>query len=198
MQGKLSTTDKLSKYFTDLPEDKENITLHQLLNMSSGFHMYSGGDYEPVTDEAFINIIKNQRLHFKPGTSFEYSNPNFSILALLVERVSGISYESFLYKYLFKPSEMEQTGYSRPTFGNHNVAVQHKYGVATNKATEKQWEGEQPYLHLKGNGGILSTVEDMYKWHKALQSEQVLSNIAKKKYYQPYFEAFKKIGRAHV
>jgi len=191
MQGKLSTADKLSKYFTDLPEDKANITLHQLLNMSSGFHMYSGGDYEPVTDEAFIDLIKNQQLHFKPGTSFEYSNPNFSILALLVERISGISYESFLYKYLFKPSGMEQTGYSRPTFVNSNVAVQHKYGVATNKATEKQWEGEQPYLHLKGNGGILSTVEDMYKWHKALQSEQVLSNIAKKKYYQPYFEAFK-------
>jgi len=191
MQGKLSTTDKLSKYFYDLPKDKASITLHELLNMSSGLQMYSGGDYEPVTEKAFIKIIHNQKLHFKPGTSFEYSNPNYSILALLIERVSGMSYESYLYKNLFKPAMMEQTGYSRPTFVSNNIAVQHKYGIATKKPTEKLWEGEQPFIHLKGNGGILSTVEDLYKWHKALLSDKILSSKAKKKYYKPYLEAFR-------
>lgn len=190
MQGKLSTSDTLSKYFKDLPTDKANITLHQLLSMSSGFHMYSGGDYEPVTEKDFINIIKQQELHFTPGTSFEYSNTNYSILALVIERVSGMPYEAYLYQYLLKPAGMEQTGYSRPNFVDDNIAIQHQFGIATEKATEKTWDGSRPSLHLLGNGGILSTAEDMYKWHMALMSDKILSNQAKRKYFQPYFEAF--------
>ncbi len=190
MQGKLSTSDTLSMYFKELPEDKTNITLHQLLNMSSGFHVFSGDDYQPVKENTFVDIIKKQELHFKPGTSFEYSNTNYSILALIIERVSGMSYESYLYKYLFEPAGMEKTGYSRPKFVEDNIAVQHQYGTATEKATEKTWDGNRPSLHLLGGGGILSTAEDMFKWHTALMSEKILSNEAKKKYFQPYLEAF--------
>lgn len=147
--------------------------------MSSGFDMFSGDGYQPIEEEAFIDIVKLQELHFEPGTSFEYSNTNYSILALIVERVSGMSYESYLYQYLLKPAGMEKTGYSRPKFVEENIAVQHQFGVATEKATEKTWDGNHPSLHLLGNGGILSTAEDMYKWHKALMTEKILSNAAK-------------------
>ena len=192
MQGKLSTADKLSKYFSDLPQDKSNITLHEVLNMSAGLHTYSDtdGDFEAVTNKGFLDIAMNQKLLSKPGSHWEYSNTSYSLLALLIERVSGMSYETYLYENLFKPAGMQHTGYSRPQFKGSNVAVQHQNGLATGKPTEKPWQGDEPYLHLKGNGGILSTIEDLYKWHQALLSDEILSAKAKDKYFKPYIEAW--------
>lgn len=191
-QGKLSVDDKLSKYFKNVPKDKSNITLHEILTMSAGFHIYSdngGGDFEAVTNDEFIKMAMGQELLFEPGKGWEYSNTSYSILALIIERVSGLSYESYLYKNLFEPADMMQTGYSRPQFLSQNVAVQHSNGKSKGKPTEKPWDGKQPYLHLKGNGGILSTTEDLYKWHIALLSDKILSPKAKGKYFKAYVKA---------
>ncbi len=193
MQGKLSVSDKLSRYFPDAPKGKANITLHQVLNMSAGLHTYSdtgGGDFEAVSEAGFLELAMGQKLLSAPGEQWEYSNTSYSLLALLIEQVSGLTYEQYLYRNLFKPAGMEQTGYSRPGFKPENVAVQHRSSQPNGKPTEKPWEGAEPYLHLKGNGGLLSTAEDLYRWHRALLGDNILSAEAKTKYFKPYLDAW--------
>ncbi|MCC3859923.1 serine hydrolase [Pseudemcibacter aquimaris] len=186
MQGKLSTTDTLSKYFSTVPDDKKNINLHQLLTHSAGLALYSGDDFEAVTEEEFINIAFNEKLLFKPGSTFEYSNVGYSLLAIIIEQVSGTSYENYLAENIFKPAGMLNTGYTKPDFDPQNMAVGYRGNEIWGKPNEMGWDKDAPYWHLKGNGGLLSTAEDMYKWHKALNEEAILSKKAKAKFYHPH------------
>jgi CubicO group peptidase (beta-lactamase class C family) len=187
MQGKLSTDDKITKFFENVPPDKAGITLHQLLRHIAGFPSVVGGDYDKIGREEFIDKLMQSPLKFEPGARFSYSNVGYSLLAMIVERVSGQKYEQFLYENLWHPAGMETTGYSRPAFDRDLIATGYKEDKEWGKPTDKEWEGDAPYWHLKGNGGILSTVEDMYKWHLALLGDNILSKEAKQKYYHPQF-----------
>jgi len=126
MQGKLSTDDKITKYFQNVPPDKSEITLHQLLRHASGLRGGVGGDYEKITEPEFVEKVFNSPLRSPVGTKFGYSNVGYSLLALIVEKVSGQSYEQYLYENLWKPAGMEMTGYSRPKFDKTLIAVGYK------------------------------------------------------------------------
>lgn len=184
--GRLSTSDNLSMYFENVPDDKKNITIHDLLKHQSGLQSNVGRDYEKITQEEFIDKVLNSRLISEPGTDFNYSNIGYSLLAMIIEKVSGSDYETYLYNNLFQPAQMEFTGYTRPHFDSNKVAVTYYMDDRFwGKPTEKEWDTTAPYWHLTGNGGILSTTEDLYKWHKALLSEQILTAEAKEKFYHP-------------
>jgi CubicO group peptidase (beta-lactamase class C family) len=186
MQGKLSTDNKLSKFFDDVPKDKENITIHDLLRHRSGLISNVGKDYEKIGEVEFLRQVLSSKLRFDVGTSFSYSNIGYSLLAMIIEKVSGKTYETYLYENLWKSAQMETTGYTRPQFDTSLIAVGY-YGDhrVWGKPTDKEWDKTSPYWHLKGNGGILSTTEDLYKWHKCLMTELVLSKEAKQKLYHP-------------
>jgi len=186
MQGKLRTSDTITKYFHTVPSDKSTITIHDLLRHQSGLPSTVGKDYDPITEVDFIDTVMKAPLRSIPGKHFSYSNIGYSMLALIIEKVSGQSYEQYLYENLWKPAGMETTGYSRPKFNPDLIAVGYgKNNVAWGKPTSKEWNGNEPYLHLKGNGGILSTTEELYKWHKALMTDKILSKEAKQKLYHP-------------
>lgn len=185
MQGKLSTDDKISKYFDNVPDDKANITIHDLLRHSSGLPSVVGGDYDPITKSEFIKKVLDAPLKFESGTGFSYSNVGYSLLAMIVEKVSGKPYEQYLYENLWHPAGMEMTGYSRPHFDKNLIAMGYSEDKEWGRPNERPWAGDAPYWHLKGNGGILSTVEDMYRWHLALLTDKILSKEAKQKYYHP-------------
>ncbi len=186
MQGKLSTDDKISKYFDELPSDKQQISIHDLLRHQSGLKSNVGRDFEKISEEEFLKKVFNSELQFPIGTSFSYSNIGYSLLAIIIEKTANQSYETYLYENLWKPSQMEMTGYTRPTFDNNLLAVGYENdNKIWGKPTEKEWDISAPYWHLKGNGGILSTTEDLYKWHKCLLTEKVLSKAAKQKLYYP-------------
>lgn len=186
MDGKLTVEDPVSMYFTNVPDDKSEITLHDLLRHQSGLQSNVGRDFDPVTKDEFIELVFNSPLRFPTGTSFGYSNIGYSLLALIVEKVSGISYEEYLYENLWKPSGMQLTGYTRPGFDSDEVAVvYYQDDRIWGKPNEKEWDLSAPYLHLAGNGGILSITEDLYKWHQALLGDEILSDIAKQKLYHP-------------
>lgn len=189
MQGKLNTDDKISVYFNNVPEDKSQITIHQLLRHSAGFPSVVGGDYDKISESEFIEKVLKTPLKFESGIRFSYSNVGYSLLAIIIEKVSGESYEQFLYKNLWKPSNMESTGYKRPAFDNDLIATGYKDGKGWGKPNDKEWDKDAPYWHLKGNGGILSTTEDLYKWNLALLSDKILSKEAKAKYYHPKLRA---------
>lgn len=191
MQGKLSTDDKISKYFGNVPQDKAEITIHDLLRHSAGLPSVVGGDFDKISEGEFIEKTFNAPLRFKSGTRFSYSNVGYSLLAMIVEKVSGQSYEQFLYENLWKPAGMEATGYSRPNFDKNLIAAGYKKADDSlwGKPNEQAWDTNAPFWHLKGNGGIISTVEDLYKWHHALLSDKILSEAAKEKYYRPKLRA---------
>ncbi len=186
MQGKLSTGDAITKYFANVPKDKSKITIHDLLRHQSGLLSVVGGDYDAISAEAFVDSVFKAPLKFETGTQFSYSNIGYSLLAMIIEKVSGLSYEEYLYENLWKPAHMEQTGYSRPKFDTALIATGYRRdGRAWGKPIEKAWDSGAPFWHLKGNGGILSTVQDMDKWDRSLKSETILSKEAKEKLYHP-------------
>jgi CubicO group peptidase (beta-lactamase class C family) len=186
MEGKVSTEDMLPKYFKNVPTDKSKITIHQLLRHSSGLKSNVGGDYDKITEAAFVDSLMRSPLRFQPGTAFSYSNIGYSLLGMIVEKVSGMPYERFLYQNLWHPAGMEQTGYKRPDFNDDLVATgYHNDDRVWGKPTEKRWDEDGPFWHLKGNGGILSTAEDLFKWNKALLTDRILSEDAKAKMYHP-------------
>lgn len=196
MQGKLSTDDKITEYFPNVPPDKADISIHQLLRHSAGLRGGVGGDYEKITEAEFVEKVLSSPLRFPAGTRFSYSNVGYSLLALIIEKVSGQSYEQYLYENLWQPAGMEMTGYTRPNFNKNMIAVGYRKEERWGKPTDKEWDKDAPYLHLKGNGGILSTTEDLLKWDRALLTDKILSREAKGKYYFPALRE-DETGRSH-
>jgi CubicO group peptidase (beta-lactamase class C family) len=190
LTGKLSVNDPITKYFEVVPEDKQNITIHDLLRHQSGLMSGIGKDYEKIEKTEFLSKLFSTKLKFKPGDNFSYSNVGYTLLALIIEKASGQSYESFLYENLWQPALMEHTGYSRPAFDADRIAIGYDgLNAAWGRPTEKEWDGGAPYLHLLGNGGILSTTEDMLKWSRALQKNMILNEDATKKLFSPKLRA---------
>jgi CubicO group peptidase (beta-lactamase class C family) len=186
MQGKLSTDDPITKFFAKVPEEKKAITIHHLLTHTSGVINYTGMDYEKAERDETARKILDAQLLFKPGERFEYSNAGFSLLAAIIEKVSGKGYEEFLHEHLFEPAGMKFTGYRLPKWEKKVVA--HWY--VGEKDNGIPLDKPYPYWNLLGNGGILSTTEDMYKWHLALKGDKILSAEAKKKIFTPFLNDY--------
>ncbi len=185
MAGKLSVKDPITKYLKGVPADKAAVTLHQLLTHSAGFADALGDDYEPIGREDFVKRAMGSKLRFKPGEKYAYSNVGFSLLGIIVELVSGKGYEDFLREALFLPAGMKQTGYLRPGFDKSALAVGYLEGERWGSALERAWMADGPGWHLRANGGILSTVGDMYRWFLALRGDSILSAAAKAEYFAP-------------
>jgi len=177
--GKLSVQDPLTKYFDDVPEDKRTLTLHHLLTHTSGLTDPRAGDFDPrataawVLDQAFGAALESE-----PGARYAYRNVNFSLLGMIVEKVSGEGYEAFLQRRLFAPAGMKHTGYLAPRYAPEELAVGYKAGERWGTVLERTMLADGPCWTLRANGGIHSTVGDMLRWHHALQEDRVLSAAA--------------------
>ena len=186
MEGRLSTDDKLLRLFENVPADKSDITIHHLLRHSSGFRSSIGDDYDGIAETDFIDSVMRSPLKFACGAAFSYSNIGYSLLAIIIEKVAGVPYETYLYENLWRPAGMEHTGYRRPDFKEELIAVgYYNDDRIFGKPTEKPWDADGPYWHLKGNGGILSTAEDLFRWNQVLATDKILSEHAKAKMYRP-------------
>ena len=119
--GELRVSDPITKYVARVPADKQGITLHHLLTHSSGLVASLGGDYEPLTRDGMLATALETQLQSQPGTTYRYSNVGYSVLAAIVEDVSGMGYEQFLARHLFEPAGMTQTGYVLPDWENDRV-----------------------------------------------------------------------------
>jgi len=188
MQNKISINDKLSKYFETVPNDKKNITIHQLLTHTSGLTEGIGGDYDTVTEEEFLSQVFSSKLLSPVGDEFHYSNIGYSLLGLIIEKASGMDYESFLNLEIFKPSKMNHTGYVIPDWKNNEVANGFLNGAEAKKPNEENWSEQGPYLNLKGNGGILTRASDLLLWSQAIRDNTVLDEATTSKYLYPHFQ----------
>ena len=92
-----------------------------------------------------------------------------------------MGYEEFLAEHLFEPAGHAQTGYVLPDWDRSQVAVEYdSRSRPQGRPFEHPWAEDGPYWNLRGNGGMLSTARDMFRWHVALDGEDVLDRAAKR------------------
>jgi CubicO group peptidase (beta-lactamase class C family) len=198
MQGRVGTSDVISKYFDRVPPDKATITLHQLLTHTSGLQDTFGGDYEVMTRAQLIDRALHSKLLTVPGERFSYSNAGYSLLAAVIEIASGDSYEEFLRENLFEPAAMNQTGYAISLQDRRLLAHGYEGSLDWGTALDHRWATDGPYWNLKGNGGILSTLDDLFRWSRALRNSGVLSDEAKRAFFTPYVNGGAPIGAKYA
>lgn len=186
-KGMIKTDDPLTRFFKNVPEDKKAITVHQLLTHSAGFPGAIGDDYASVDADAFQALVWKEELLFPPGTGYEYSNVDYSLLGMIIEKISGMTYSAFLEKYIFKPAGMQTAGYHNTTADYTRLAQGYtREGKRWGTTKEKNWQGNEPYWHLKANGGMLVSSEDMFHWYLALKHNTILSEKTQTLQLKPY------------
>lgn len=173
--GKLSMNDSLGKYFASAPPDKRTITIRQLMNHRAGFPLGIGGDFEPFSRKMLIDSAMHTTLRFAPGSPASYSNTGYSLLAAIIEQVTGKTYDVYVRDAILAPLGLRRTGFLLPGFKSNELA--HGYlpkGSDNGTMLAKAHAADGPYWNLRGNGGMLSTTGDMHAFYKALFEGDIL------------------------
>lgn len=175
-QGKLSTEDTLSRFFPKIPEDKKNITIAQVLAHKAGLKDAFGSDYDIVSRDWIEEKVLNTALISQPGEKRLYSNSGYSLLAVIIEKASGKSYEKFMREEVFKPAGVKKIGYVLAGWENKNLAVGYYEGNRWGTPLDKKWAEDGPGWNLRGNGGMLGTVAETVAWYEALLEGKILKS----------------------
>lgn len=184
---KLNLNDPLSKYFKNLPQNKQKITIEQLLSHTAGFLDALGKDFTKISEKDFFNQLFDSKLLSIPGEKYNYSNAGYSLLGRIIELVSNQPYELFINEQLFKPAGMLQTGYLLPNWDSKQISRSYNRGIIDNPSSIIRYkEDKLVNWHLKGNGGINSTQNDMLLWYKALKSNKIINKKSFQKLTSPY------------
>jgi CubicO group peptidase (beta-lactamase class C family) len=168
-RGKLSLSDGIGRFFHGAPADKRAITIAQLMDHRAGFPLGLGGDFEKVSRQALIDSAMRTKLLFPPGSRISYSNTGFSLLAAIIEQVSGNSYDIYVRDNILAPLGLKRTGFLLPRFAMRELA--HGYradGADAGTMLAKPHAPDGPYWNLRGNGAMLSTLDDMHAFYRAL------------------------------
>lgn len=182
-RGKLSVQDPVSKYVPDFPEGGR-ILLHHLLTHTSGipninnFPEYQTLSQSPQTPAQLVEVFKKRALDFPPGQKYAYSNSNYNLLAFIIEKVSGQSYGDFLQANIFAPLGMTST--------LHDGAVAELIPHRASGYVPAGFDGLEnaPFLDWSsktGNGSLVTTVEDLFRWDRALYTDKLLSAASRAK-----------------
>ena len=174
-EGKLKLSDKLSKYFPDIP-NSEKISLTQLLNHTSGMADYvkKGEDYfwlkNPATEKQILDNIKSQKLLFEPGTSFSYSNSGYYLLTKILEKVSKKSFAENLDKRILQPLNLKNT---------FTVSKNPK-GVFPSFSYENTWTKVEDFdfKNVVGVGELASEPSDLNSFITAFFAGKILDKTA--------------------
>ena len=174
-RGKLFLDDPLSKFFPDYPAYGKSITVRQLLTHTSGLLEYE--DLIPasrtaqVKDRDVLDLLKHQdHTYFAPGSSWRYSNTGYAHLAMIVEKISGMTFAAFLKQNIFDPLHMSQT-----------VAFEDGVSTVANRAFGYSQRGaafertdQSLTSAVLGDGGIYSSIDDLFRWDQALYTTQLV------------------------
>lgn len=192
-QGKIDYADTVQKYIPGFPY--KNITIRQLLSHRSGLpnYMYFSGKYwknkrEYLTNEKLLEIMKRYKPYpeFTPDRRYKYSNTGYAVLALVVERVSGLSYDEFLEQNIFFPLGMTSTFVYNP---KNRKTIEYE----TNGYTKRKRKTSPDFLDgVTGDKGIYSTVEDLFTWDQALYTEKLVKQSTLEEAFTPSSYDFKR------
>ena len=183
--GKLSVDDTLADHFEDVPKDKAGITLRQLLTHTSGLAGPGIPDPEWIDRDDLVLTVLEAPLRFEPGSRYSYSNMGFSFLAAIIEKETGERYVDFVRDELLLPAGMEESGYPIEGFDRARLSVGYAGERRTGTLPEDVYTEYGPSWVLLGNGGILSTADDMHRWALALLDSKVLSKASIEQLWTP-------------
>src|SRR5258708_830578 len=175
-RGKLALDDHVSKFVPDFPNG-DRITVEELLTHYSGLadatapNQYNDCSRFPQTPASLVEKLARLPMQSEPGTRYSYSNSNYHLLALIVEKTSGLPYGEFLERNIFKPLGMTNTAHH----GNDQAIVA---GLATGYLPKDADDFEKPaffdWTAKTGNGSLYTTAGDLLKFHHGLQQGRLL------------------------
>lgn len=172
MDGKLSLDDDVRDYIPEVPDYGTTVTLRHMMTHTSGLRDWGSvaqisgwGRGERSHDHAdVLDIVSRQSaLNFEPGHEYSYSNTGYNLLAIIVGRVSGMSFAEFSKKRIFEPLGLEHTQWR----DDYRRIVKGRSAAYT-ALSDGTFEINRPIEYVHGNGGILTTVGDLLTWNQAL------------------------------
>ena len=199
-QGLLSPEDKITKYFPEIPYP--DVTVRHLLNHTCGIPDYFD-DYEwfvkiwkeekrvPGNDEIVRFVCETKaEPYFAPGEGFHYSNTGYNLLALLVERLSGVPYEEFLKKNIFEPAGMTSTYCCHirrdgVPFDNYAQATVYDNDKCVADVDSEEDGIVTAFDGLNGDDYVYTNIFDMLRWDRALREGKVLTAEEQQIMYTP-------------
>ena len=188
-EGQLKLDGKLTEYLPEFPKEKgEDITIHQLLTHTAGIT----GEWripnlidiekEYYSRERFFNCIVEQEIIFKPGKGREYSNFGYALLGMIIEKASGMSYNELLQEKICKPAGMKNTLEDITAQYIDKRALGYNYNYFTGLELASFIDMSFAF----GAGHLLSTVNDLYLFDKALYSNKLLNEKSKELFFNKY------------
>jgi|GEM_PF-862943 len=172
-EGRLSFGQRLSDYFPNAPADKRDITIQQLLTHTAGLiDLTNPNDYLVISREQFLTDLFKTPLLAPPGAQWSYSNAGYSVLAAIIEKLSGVSYERFLRDRLLAPAGMVDTGYRLARWSNDSAdRSAHTYTPPVDHGSPlgRLRPTGGPHWILLGNGGMITTTADLCRFEAALR-----------------------------
>ena len=188
--GKLDVQDSVCKYIPECPNDWQEVKIVNLLTHTSGIPDFT--DYEktcvmPTTVPELLARFEKKPLEFKPGEKLKYSSSGYQVLGAVIENVSREPYAKYLAQHIFEPLEMRDTGYDSAT----RIIPQRASGYRREGDTDTF--ANAPYLDMSipySAGGLYSTVEDLYRWDRALHSEKLVSQKSLNQMFTPHRDGY--------
>ena len=185
--GALAIDDPVRKWLPSLPREAEAVTLRHLLTHTSGLPDYE--DLMPVPydgqirDAGVLDLLERaHRLYFPPGSAYRYSNSGYALLALVVERASGMDYPAFLKARIFVPLGMHDS----LAYVAGGPEVPHR--AFGHSEVDGHWQrtDQSSTSAVLGDGGIYSTIEDLARWDAALDDDRLLSAASRALAFAPH------------
>ncbi|PQJ78240.1 serine hydrolase domain-containing protein [Polaribacter porphyrae] len=181
-KGKLKIENTIDNYIAEswLPKEiSKQITIHHLLTHTSGLGNYFNEKFINSSKENFRNIndfkslIVNDTLKFEPGKGYYYSNIGVLLLGVIIEKLSGLDYETYIKENIHKPSNMTNSGFFDMDEPVENLAI----GYIKTRENKYGWKNNLFKHVIKGGpaGGGFSTVTDLYNFMLALKNEKLVS-----------------------
>ena len=176
-QGKLSLDDDVRKYIPELPDFGQKITIRNLVHHTSGLRDQwallglAGWRYsnDLITDEDVMSMMTRQKeLNFKPGERHMYCNTGYTLMGLIVKRVSGMSLREFTTKNIFEPLGMMHTHFR----DDHGEIIKHD-AVGYEQETGKQFEISITNFDTVGATSLHTTVDDLQRWDENFYQPKV-------------------------
>ena len=187
-RGKLDLEDDVQKYFPDFPY--ENITIRLLLSHRSGLpeYMYFADKLwpsrsKPITNQDVLSLMIKFKpyKYYDPGKRYNYSNTNYCLLVLIIEKVSGMTFENFMKSQIFEPLGMNNSYVLR--YEDIKEPEIDNVVVGYNKRGRR---AENSYLNgVVGDKGIFSTVEDLFKWDTAIYQGRLVRKETMEEAFKP-------------
>ncbi len=193
--GKLNLHKPIGTYMPDYPNEKvkRTVTVHQLLTHTSGLNNFYVNDlnkmknqgYELVSD--FMPLFVNDTLLSTPGTKYNYSGSGFVVLGLLIESVSGENYYKYVENHILKPSGMKNTSAIQV-----DSVVKNKASGYTSQFGQNNTLKKNDYYLTKASpaGFYYSTIDDLFKFSKALRNHLLLTEATTKLMLEPKVKGY--------